>query len=276
MWPNARSITPIACSEEAIGVVLQAFPGRLQNFPTSNLLGVPLAPTALRRADEQAIVDRVAARIPTWKAGLLNAAGRTTLTKTTLSAIPIHVAICCTLSASAISAIDKCRRGFIWAGTSSAAGGKCKLSWPVVCSPKELGGLGVVDLKLLGFALRLRWEWLRRTAPDSPWAALPAKPEVAVSSMFRAATSVVLGDGRLVRFWTDVWLPAGALCHVAPALFESVARPRRSRSVQEALLHRQWCRDILGATTSAFISQFLRVWSLVDGLELDPSTPDKI
>jgi hypothetical protein len=36
----------------------------------------------LTRADEQRLVDKVAARIPTWKAGTLNAVGRTTLTQT--------------------------------------------------------------------------------------------------------------------------------------------------------------------------------------------------
>jgi hypothetical protein len=36
-------------------------------------------------------------------------------------------------------------------------GGKCKLAWPVACSPKEYGGLGLPDLRILGFALRLRW-----------------------------------------------------------------------------------------------------------------------
>lgn len=78
--------------------------------------------------------------VPTWKAGLLNHAGRAMLAKTTLSAIPVHVAICCALSPWAISAIDKCRRGFIWAGTTSVAGGKCKIAWPVVCSPRDLVG----------------------------------------------------------------------------------------------------------------------------------------
>jgi hypothetical protein len=126
----------------------------------------------LRRSDEQRFVDSVAARIPTWKAGLLTNAGRTTLTKTTLSAIPVHVSICC--------------RAFLWSGTERMSGGKCKIAWPLVCAPNEYGGLGITDLRILGFALRLRWEWLRRTDPESARARLPSKPERIVSSMFQA------------------------------------------------------------------------------------------
>lgn len=57
-------------------------------------------------------MDAVAKRILTWKAGLLNTAGRLTLTQATLSAIPVHISITCSLSAWAIQQIDKRRRAF--------------------------------------------------------------------------------------------------------------------------------------------------------------------
>ena len=90
------TMTPIRCSEEDIQGVQHVFPYRIQEFPTK-YLGAPLSLSRLGRADEQRLVDAVAARIPTWKGGLLTNAGRATLTQTTLSAIPIHVSICCNL-----------------------------------------------------------------------------------------------------------------------------------------------------------------------------------
>lgn len=178
------------------------FPCRLQNFPT-RYLGAPLSITRLERAHEQSVVDAVAALIPIWKAGLLNAAGRTTLAKSTLSAIPVHVSICCALSPWALHQIDKKRCAFIWAGIDSVAGGKCKVAWPVVWSPKDIGGLGMPDLRILGFPLRLHWEWLRPTQPDAAWAMLPSKPERAIDAMFRASVSYQVGDGAPISFWTD-------------------------------------------------------------------------
>lgn len=135
--------------------VLAAFPCRVQPFPIT-YLGAPLSVYKLNRALEQRLVDKVAAMIPTWKGGLLNNAGRNTLAKTTLSAIPVHVSICCSPSPWAIKEIDKRRRAFLWAGSSEVAAGKCRVAWEAVCRLKELGSLGFPNLKWLGFALRLR------------------------------------------------------------------------------------------------------------------------
>lgn len=71
---------PIRCTQEMIQDVQQVFPCRITTFPCK-YLGAPLSLSRLRRANEQALVDAVASRIPTWKSGLLNAAGRTLLTR---------------------------------------------------------------------------------------------------------------------------------------------------------------------------------------------------
>ena len=134
-------ISPIRCSEEDIALVQQAFPCQLSPLPC-RYLGVPLSVGRLRRSDEQKLVDAIASRIPTRKGKLLNVAGRMTLTRATLSAIPVHVSITCSLSAWAIRQIDRRRRAFLWSGTDAVAGGSCKVAWPVVCTPKCYGGLG--------------------------------------------------------------------------------------------------------------------------------------
>jgi hypothetical protein len=63
------TITPIHCSNDDIEAVQHVFPCRLQDFPTK-YLGAPLSFSRLSRANKQVLVDAVAARIPTWKAGL--------------------------------------------------------------------------------------------------------------------------------------------------------------------------------------------------------------
>ena len=94
--------TPISCDEETLAVVQAAFPCSVVNFPY-RYLGIPLSLKRLSRADELPLFDAVAARILTWKAGLLTSARRVTLTKATLSAIPVHLSIVCCLSSWAIS-----------------------------------------------------------------------------------------------------------------------------------------------------------------------------
>lgn len=250
------------------------FPCQVQPFPCT-YLGAPLSLTWLARADEQGLVDKVAARIPTWKAGLLNAAGRTTLTQTTLSAIPVHVSITCCLSPWAIAEIDKRRRGFLWTSKLSAHGGSCKLAWPVVCAPRDIGGLGIPDLRLLGLALRLHWEWLRRTAPDSACASLPSRAEKHVQAMFQASVIIELGDGSRALFWTDSWLPGGPISAFAPALFGAVPPRRRKRCVRNALTDMAWVDEVTGAPTAPVLCDFVDLWELLEGIELQPGVPDR-
>lgn len=187
------------------------------------ILGDPFVALEACPRGRAALIDAVASRIPTWKAGLLTNAGRVTLARSTLSAIPVHISIACCLSTWAIAQIDKRRRAFIWTGAESCTGGKCRLSWPIICRSTELGGLGVIDLRFFGFALRLRWEWLSRSELQRCWTSLPSRTEKCVAAMCAASLSVVVGDSASTRLWSDNWAPVGPLYKFAPALYAATS-----------------------------------------------------
>ena len=109
------------------------------------------------------------------------------------------------------------------------------MAWPIVCRPTHLGGLGILDLRFFGFALRLRWEWLRRTDPGRCWADLPCRGSKPVEAMSASSTSVIIGDGASALLWTDRWAPFGPLCTFAPDLFVAVSRAGKRRSVKDGL-----------------------------------------
>jgi hypothetical protein len=73
----------------------------------------------------------------------------------------------------------------------------------MVTRPKEMGGLGIVDLKTLGWALRVRWLWLQKTQPDKPWVFLPIKMSPCVNEFFSMAVHIEIGDGSNTLFWKD-------------------------------------------------------------------------
>jgi hypothetical protein len=87
-------------------------------------------------------VEKIADRLPNWKAGLLNLAGRTTLVRFVLSAIPIYLLIAMNIPKWVMKSIDKIRRGFLWKGRKDVNGGNCLVSWDIVTRPLIFGGLG--------------------------------------------------------------------------------------------------------------------------------------
>lgn len=81
-----------------------------------------------------------------------------------------------------------------------------------VCHPKAFGGLGIPDLRLAGFALRVRWLWLQRSGHPY-WDGLKALVERTVSDMFDASTFFMPGmvnrcSSRLTNgLMAAQWLP---------------------------------------------------------------------
>jgi len=165
--PDKCAITPIRCNLNETTTLMRFLPGVLKPFPIQ-YLGIPLSIHKPKKSDLQHLVDKVVAGLPTWKAGLLTKAGRTVLVKSKMSAVPVYTAIAISISPWVLKCIDKCRRAFLWKGTESVSGGHCALAWPKVCRPLDLGGLGIPDLRLQGYALRMRWLWAKRTDPNKP------------------------------------------------------------------------------------------------------------
>jgi hypothetical protein len=54
-------------------------------------------------------------------------------------------------------ALKKIMVAFLWTGPDMVQRGKCLVAWDWVQRPLHLGGLGVLDVKLLDIALRSRW-----------------------------------------------------------------------------------------------------------------------
>nr|AAU93576.1 hypothetical protein [Oryza sativa Japonica Group] len=259
------SITPIRCSDEDLELVHSCFPCSISNFPCT-YLGIPLSVRKLPKAALQPLVDRVAHRLPPWKGRLTTLAGRSVLVQSVLSSIPVHVSMAIGLPAWVVKAIDKKRRAFLWTGTDSVHGGQCRVSWTNVCRPKAFGGLGIPNLRLAGFALRVRWLWLQHSGHPY-WDGLKAP----------ASTFFVPGDGESMLFWTDNWIDGGrSVASLAPDLLFAVPQRLRSRTVAFGLANNSWVSDIRGALTVPVISQFLLIWDAALRIELLSGVRDRL
>jgi hypothetical protein len=162
--------------------------------------------------------------------------------------------------------IDRRRGAFLWVRTDTVSGGSYRIAWPIICAPKDHGGLGLLGLRILGYALRLWWEWMRRTEPNSTWAALPSAPERKVAAMLSSSVYVEVGDGASTKFWMDAWLPDGVISNTAPNLFKVVGRRRLDRTVKDVLSNRQWVQDITGARTATVLLKYASLWATLENV----------
>ena len=88
-------------------------------------------------------------------------------------------------------------------GDGDAVGGRSLVNWYVVCRPKDLGGLGILDSERFGRGLHLGWPWLRWTAPDRPWHGSELPCDAIDMDLFRVATKIEVGYGMKISFGFD-------------------------------------------------------------------------
>ena len=141
-----------------------------------------------------------------------------------LRAVPIYAMMAENLPTWARKEIDGICRRFFWAGKDQSVRGKCMVAWKACCRPKELGGLGISDLKLASFALQTRWLWLQKTDQDRAWSQLPIHTSKEVQSFFRASTFTRLDDGRKALFWEDRWIDGEDAATIAPYLHQRITQ----------------------------------------------------
>lgn len=168
------------------------------------------------------MIDKVADKLPGWKASLLSRAGRLVLVKAVLSSIPVYLMLALDLPKWVLKAIDKIRRNFLWKGQANTNGGNCLVSWNVVQRPLQYGGLGILNLELMAWALRIRWLWLPKTDPSKPWAGLPVQVHRNAKALFDVAVVSVAGNGETIKFWTDRWLQGKNVVEHCPTLFKLI------------------------------------------------------
>ncbi|KAM0902880.1 hypothetical protein ACQ4PT_019125 [Festuca glaucescens] len=217
---------------------------------------------SIRKAELHAVLDKLAAKLPFWKARLLSREGRLTYVQAVLSSSVVYHLLALDLDPWFVKAVDKLRRGFLWAGAEDAKGGCCVVAWHLVCQPKSLGGLGLRNLTLMNTALRSRWMWLQRTSMDKPWAGLPIAASGNTVSLFNASVCIKVGPGSTVLFWEDAWIGGLAVDSIAPAVLELVKPAvRRTRTVQQGKLNNAWAQDISGQLSVDAVVQYLRLWA---------------
>ncbi|WVZ97140.1 hypothetical protein U9M48_042695 [Paspalum notatum var. saurae] len=256
---SKNSVTPIQCGEDELATIAALLPCEIKSFPCT-YLGIPLSIRKPSNADLMPLVDKIADKLPGWKANLLSRAGRLVLVKAVLSSVPIYLMLALELPS-----------GFSRQLTRRGGGSFGRDRGMQMERPLQYGSLGILNLETLGWALRIRWLWLQKTDAARPWAGLPVQIHRNAKALFDVA--VVYGES--VKFWTDRWLLGKTVAEHCPSLIKLIPkRVLKRRTVAEGLTDRNWVSDIRGALSVQVLVEYLQLWNLVDEM-LQPDTDDK-
>jgi hypothetical protein len=147
---------PIRCEPSYLELATSFLPCTVTEFPV-RYLGVPLSVMTLSRAACQRLIDGMANRLPMWKGSLMHKSGRLALIKSTLVVMLVHTTISLELPAWVRKAMVKIMHCFLWSRSDTVRGGKCSVACHLVQRLLNLGGLDILDLRITGMSLRLRW-----------------------------------------------------------------------------------------------------------------------
>nr|AAR06296.1 putative retrotransposon protein [Oryza sativa Japonica Group]ABF96548.1 retrotransposon protein, putative, LINE subclass [Oryza sativa Japonica Group] len=119
---------PIQCNDDNIALIQDELPCQVTAFPCT-YLGLPLSIFRLRKEDLQPFVDKVACRLPVWKAEQMAPIGRVTMVNAVLSSIPIYLLMAINVPKWVIKRIDKERNLLQVSLTCRVSNGKNVLFW---------------------------------------------------------------------------------------------------------------------------------------------------
>ena len=221
----------------------QIFGCKSGSFPFK-YLGIPMHHRRLLNKEWKEIEERFQRKLSCWKGKHLSYGGRLVLINSVLSSLPLFMLSFFQVPKGIIKKLDYYRSRFFW--QSDGHKKKYRLAkWSILCTPKDQGGLGILNLELQNKCLLSKWlfklingegvwqdllrnKYLRnkiivqvehKPGDSQFWTGL-----MAVKHDFLMLGSFTLNNGNLIRFWEDVWLGQTSLKQQYPSLFQIAYR----------------------------------------------------
>lgn len=107
-------------------------------------------------------------KLSSWKASQLSFAGRVTLSKAVVEALPLYPMMTCVIPKACFRNIKKLQRNFIW-GEQDNSPKYHAVAWGQVTRPKALGGLGLRNLVTFNSACMMKLTWAFKQGEDHLW-----------------------------------------------------------------------------------------------------------
>lgn len=156
------------CSEECRERIMTEFRAK-EAGEDEKYLGIVITKSS-RQVDltHNMLLEKMENRLAGWKVNMLSFAGRVTLIKSVLLALPVYYMSIAVLPTKTTNEINSLLRKFLW-GKLGKDRYMAMIAWHRICLPTEEGGLGIRDVKTFNDALVLKLVWQISAGKDKLW-----------------------------------------------------------------------------------------------------------
>lgn len=188
-------------------------------------LGIMVNDRHMYASDLAYVHQKVEKKLLTWQSATLSSGGKMVLIEACLSSIPNYSMSVYLLPGESHQRIDTARSNFFWHGPNLKK--KYHMaSWENLMKPENAGGLGFTDTRVMNRCLLAKWIFRIESVDDSMCCNLLRKKYLGDKGFFHQhkrggsqfwrelievgkdcekGLNYILGDGRKIRFWWDVW-----------------------------------------------------------------------
>ncbi|XP_050216415.1 uncharacterized protein LOC126667478 [Mercurialis annua] len=227
-------------------------------------LGVPLLHSRVTKDTYLYILEKIKKKLSGWNASLLSMAGRLTLAKSVLMAIPGYTMQTTALPKGLCDQINRLVRNFVW-GNQNGSYKPSLVKWSDMCTPCRNGGSGIQDLKRQNNAFLMKIGYLVITNPELLWVQvirskygwhnngnsykISGPCSILWRNLFHLWSTISfgihwsLGDGSDINFWNDSWL--GDLGPLKLLAFSPLNENDLSKKVKDVVSINSWNWDYI-------------------------------
>ncbi|XP_071679612.1 uncharacterized mitochondrial protein AtMg00310-like [Lolium perenne] len=217
---------------------------KLGSFPFT-YLGLPIGDKTITAVDWGPLTLRVGRRADPWMGKFMSSVARLPLVNACLSNLPLHAMGVYLLGGGIHLQLRRHWARFFW----EANGLRRKyhwVRWEALCKPKSLGGIGIIDTRLMNKCLMTKWIWKLYAGEQGLWADILRNKYLRskdllvdshrpgsqfwnsiqkVKSAFSQGAKHQVRNGESTRFWVDWWQGQGPLKDHYPTLFDIATDP---------------------------------------------------
>jgi hypothetical protein len=239
-----------------LGIEVEAFNERY--------LGLPTAVGRITSGSFDHIRERIRSKVQGIEK-MLSCAGREVFLKTVIQALSTFSMSCFKLTKKVCKSLVSCIAKYWWSSSLDRRSLHW-VSWEILTSPKEKGGMGFRELELFNLAMLGKQGWKLMTSPDSlcarvlkgryypnsdflqatvpNWSSATWRAIVVGREALQLGLIKRIGDGSTVSVWTDKWIPGSRTMQPSVQLHDDENNVEEINLVSELIDHDIGCWKI--------------------------------